>query len=135
VTKNLFADVSSRIEGVGRPQVESSFQADVVGQIIRVPDAASIATMLWLDTLIGRKLGVSIGTNLLGVFQVTLTMIEKQQSGSIVTLMCDSTERYLDIYYDSDWEANNIGDLKVYTDQLPPRLIATFFSLANSGVN
>ena len=52
-------------------------------------------------------------------------MIEKQQSGSIVTLMCDSGERYLDTYYDSDWVANNIGDLQVYTDQLPPRLIAT----------
>jgi cysteine synthase A len=58
--------------------------------MIRVPDAASIATMLWLDTLIGRKRGASTGTNLWGVFQVSLTMMEKQQSGSIVTLMCDS---------------------------------------------
>ena len=123
--KNLFADVSSRIEGIGRPQVEPSFQADVVDQIIRVPDAASIAAMLWLDTLIGRKPGASTGTNLWGVFQVVRTMIEKQQSRSIVTLMCDSGERYLDTYYDSDWVANNIGDLQVYTDQLPPRLIAT----------
>ena len=123
--KNLFADVSSRIEGIGRPQVEPSFQADVVDQIIRVPDAASIAAMLWLDTLIGRKPGASTGTNLWGVFHVVRTMIEKQQSRSIVSLMCDSGERYLDTYYDSDWVANNIGDLQVYTDQLPPRLIAT----------
>ena len=78
----------------------------MVDQIIRVP-------------------GASTGTNLWGVFQVVRTMIEKQQSGTIVTLMCDSGERYLDTYYDSDWVANNIGDLQVYTDQLPPRLIAT----------
>jgi cysteine synthase A len=62
----------------------------VVDQMIRVPDAASIATMLCLDTLIGRKPGASTGTNLWGVFQVALTMMGKQQSGSIVTLMCDS---------------------------------------------
>ena len=53
----------------------------MVDQIIRVPDA-------------------STGTNLWGVFQVVRTMIEKQQSGTIVTLMCDSGERYLDTYYE-----------------------------------
>jgi len=121
---SLCADVGSRIEGIGRPQVEPSFQADVVDQMIRVPDAGSIATMLWLEALIGRKPGASTGTNLWGVFQVARAMLEKQQSGSIVTLMCDSGERYLDTYYDSNWVANNIGDLQVYTDQLPPRLVA-----------
>ena len=123
--KKLFADVSSRIKCIGRPQVEPSFQADVVDHIIRVPDAASIVTMLWLDTSIGRKPGASTGTNLWGIFQVARTMIEKQQSGSILTLMCDSRERYLDTYYNTGWVANNVGDLQVYTDQLLPSLIAT----------
>ncbi|MFT4607555.1 MAG: cysteine synthase A [Gammaproteobacteria bacterium] len=123
--KDLCADVGSRIEGIGRPQVEPSFQADVVDRMIRVPDAASIAIMLWLDRLIGRKPGASTGTNLWGVFQVAQEMMGKQQSGSIVSLMCDSGERYLDTYYDSDWVANNIGDLQVYVDQLPPGLMAT----------
>ena len=97
----------------------------MVDQMLRVPDAASIATMLWLEKSIGRKPSASTGTNLWGVFQVARTMLEKQQSGSIVTLMCDSGERYLDTYYDSDWVANNIGDLQVYADQLPPELMAT----------
>ena len=39
--------------------------------------------------------------------------------------MFDSGERYLDAHYNSDWVANNIGDLQVYTDQLLPSLIAT----------
>jgi cysteine synthase A len=123
--KSLCADVSSRIEGIGRPQVEPSFMADVVDQMIRVPDAASIATMLWLEALIGRKPGASTGTNLWGVFQVARTMLQNQQSGSIVTLMCDSGERYLDTYYDSQWVAKNMGDLQSYTDQLPLDLMAT----------
>ena len=116
---SLTAEVGSRIEGIGRPQVEPSFQADVVDQMLRVPDAASIATMLWLEKLIGRKPGASTGTNLWGVFQVARSMQEQQQSGSIVTLMCDSGERYLDTYYDSDWVAEKIGDLQAYADQLP----------------
>ncbi len=116
---SLTADSGSRIEGIGRPQVEPSFQADVVDQMLRVPDAASIATMRWLEKLIGRKPGASTGTNLWGVFHVAREMQERQQSGSIVTLMCDSGERYLDTYYDDDWVTHNIGDLGAYRDQLP----------------
>ena len=97
----------------------------MVVHINRVPDFASIATMLWLDTLIGRKPSASSGTNLWGTLQVACTMNEKQQSGSILTLMCDSRERYLDTYYNTGWVANNVGDLQVYTDQLQPSLIAT----------
>lgn len=117
--KGLSADEGSRIEGIGRPQVEPSFQPDVIDQMLRVPDAASIATMLWLEKLMGRKAGASTGTNLWGALQVAREMQKKHQSGSIVTVMCDSGERYLDTYYDKDWVAKNIGDFKIYTDQLP----------------
>ena len=117
--KTLSADIGSRIEGIGRPQVEPSFQADVIDSILRVPDAASIATMLWLEKLIKRKAGASTGTNLWGVFQIARQMQQKQQQGSIVTLMCDSGERYLDTYYDPQWVAKNSGDFKAYHDQLP----------------
>ncbi len=116
---SLISEFGSRIEGIGRPQVEPSFQADVVDQMQRVPDAASIATMRWLEERIGRKPGASTGTNLWGVFQVAQKMQEKQQSGSIVTLMCDSGERYLDTYYDDGWVEQNIGDLGVYRGLLP----------------
>lgn len=115
----ITSEFGSRIEGIGRPQVEPSFQADVVDRMLRVPDAASIATMRWLEKLIGRKAGASTGTNLWGVFQVAREMQTIQQSGSIVTLMCDSGERYLDTYYDDSWVARNIGDLKAYEGQLP----------------
>ena len=117
---SLTSEYGSRIEGIGRPQVEPSFQADVVDSMLQVPDAASIATIHWLEKLIGRKAGASTGTNLWGVFQVAREMLENQQSGSIVTLMCDSGERYLDTYYDDHWVAQNIGDLNLYSAQLPP---------------
>jgi cysteine synthase A len=116
---SLTCEKRGRIEGIGRPQVEPSFQADVVDRMLRVPDAASIATMRWLETLTGRKAGASTGTNLWGVFHVAREMQANQQFGSIVTLMCDSGERYLDTYYDDEWVVQNIGDLQLYADQLP----------------
>ncbi|MCP4188841.1 MAG: PLP-dependent cysteine synthase family protein [Gammaproteobacteria bacterium] len=116
---SLNSGIGSRIEGIGRPQVEPSFQPDVIDNMLQVPDAASIATIHWLEKIIGRKAGASTGTNLWGVLQVAAQMQEKGQAGSIVTLMCDSGERYLDTYYDQDWVSQNIGDLREYSDQLP----------------
>jgi len=116
---SLTSDVGSRIEGIGRPQVEPSFQADVIDEMLQVQDAASIATIHWLEKIIGRKAGASTGTNLWGVLQVAQRMKDSGQSGSIVTLMCDGGERYLDTYYDNEWVAGNLGDLRQYAKQLP----------------
>ena len=47
---SLRSPVGSKIEGIGRPRVEPSFIPDVVDEMLRVPDAASVATALWLET-------------------------------------------------------------------------------------
>ncbi|WP_281558060.1 PLP-dependent cysteine synthase family protein [Thalassomonas sp. RHCl1] len=109
---------SSRIEGIGRPKVESSFQPDVIDRMMQVPDVASVATILWLEKLIGRKAGASTGTNLWGALCLAEQMHAKGQSGSIVTLMCDSGNRYLDTYYDASWVARHIGDIQASSDRL-----------------
>lgn len=120
MTKNpdLRANCSSRIEGIGRPEVEKSFQPDVIDSMMQVPDAASVATILWLEKRIGRKAGPSTGTNLWGALQVAHTMREAGETGSIVTLMCDSGERYLDTYYNPDWVTRCIGDIRDHNDHL-----------------
>ncbi|HBY1971716.1 TPA: PLP-dependent cysteine synthase family protein, partial [Klebsiella pneumoniae] len=38
-------------------------------------------------------------------------MREEGRTGSIVTLLCDSGERYLESYYNPQWVADNIGDI------------------------
>ncbi|WP_028768817.1 PLP-dependent cysteine synthase family protein [Shewanella fidelis] len=108
----------SKIEGIGRPRAEPSFIPGVVDQMRKIPDAASIATINWLETIIGRKTGPSTGTNLYGVLQLASEMVANGQSGSIVTLLCDSGERYLDTYYNAQWIADNIGDLTPYANAL-----------------
>ena len=115
---NLKASFSSRIEGIGRPQVEKSFQPDVIDDMIKVPDTASVATVLWLEELIGRKAGPSTGTNLWGALRVAQNMLDGGHQGSIVSLMCDSGERYLDTYYDPIWVGETIGDVRKYLGNL-----------------
>ncbi|MCE2596168.1 PLP-dependent cysteine synthase family protein [Motilimonas cestriensis] len=109
---DLSSNQSSRIEGIGRPRVEPSFIPSVIDNMMTVPDAASVACMLWLHQKLNRKVGPSTGTNLFGVLKLAQQMQTQQQTGSIVTLICDSGERYLDCYYDQVWVEQHIGSLQ-----------------------
>lgn len=104
----------SKIEGIGRPRAEPSFIPDVIDSMMRVPDAASIATLYWLERILGRKVGASTGTNVWGMLQLANHMRAEGKQGAIVTLLCDSGERYLDTYYNTEWVAQNIGDITPY---------------------
>jgi cysteine synthase len=93
----------SRIEGIGRPTVEPSFQPAVVDRMIHVPDAASIAAMRAGSAVLGRRVGGSTGTNLWGAFGLIAEMLREGVRGSVVTLICDGGERYADTYYSDAW--------------------------------
>ncbi|MCW2602580.1 MAG: hypothetical protein JWN61_715 [Pseudonocardiales bacterium] len=97
--------ISSRIEGIGRPRVEPSFQPGVVDRMIAVPDAASIAAAHLLSKMLGRRVGGSTGTNLVGALRLACELRETGTPGSIVTLLCDGGERYAGTYYDEQWLA------------------------------
>ncbi|WP_278252864.1 PLP-dependent cysteine synthase family protein [Alteromonas sp. 5E99-2] len=110
--------LGSKIEGIGRPQVESSFIPSVIDIMQTIPDKASVATAHWLETLLGRKVGASTGANVYGVLQLANKMKMNHQKGSIVTLLCDSGERYFDTYYNAAWVAKNIGDTQLIFNEL-----------------
>ncbi len=116
--KELTSDTGSKIEGIGRPRAEPSFIPGVVDEMRKIPDAASVATAHWLESILGRKVGASTGTNLYGVLQLASEMKASGEKGSIVTLLCDSGERYLDTYYNPEWVAKNIGDLQPYINTI-----------------
>lgn len=111
-------ETGSRIEGIGRPQVEPSFVSGVIDEMMKVPDTASIAAIHWLEKRIGRKPGGSTGTNLWGALTIAERMRNDGQTGSIVTLMCDGGERYLDTYYNRDWVDSQLGSLAQPTEWL-----------------
>ncbi len=114
----LTLECGSKIEGIGRPRVEPSFIPNVIDEMRVIPDAASIATIHWLETILGRKAGASTGTNLYGALLLASEMKQRGERGSIVTLLCDSGDRYLDTYYNREWLKNNIADLSPYLAKL-----------------
>lgn len=116
--RSLTIDQSSCVEGIGRPKVEASFQPEVIDDMLQVPDAASVATIYYLERLIGRKAGPSTGTNLWGALQVAKRMQAEGEQGAIVTLLCDSGERYLETYYQPSWVAQHIGDVQPHLNEL-----------------
>lgn len=105
---SLTNNVGSRIEGIGRPRVEPSFIPGVIDEMLKVSDGQSIAAMRWLSEKLGRKVGPSTGTNLVGMLHIAKQMQQKKEAGSIVSLICDSGERYLNTYYNEDWQSAHI---------------------------
>ncbi|MFR9731412.1 PLP-dependent cysteine synthase family protein [Saccharopolyspora sp. MS10] len=107
----LVGERGSLIEGIGRPRVEPSFIGQAIDRMIKVPDAASIATVRWAEDVLGRRVGGSTGTNLWGVFGLVAEMVREGRTGSIVTLLCDGGERYAETYYDDGWVSRQGFDL------------------------
>src|SRR6476469_2012951 len=101
----------SRIGGIGRPRVEPSFVGQVIDRMVKVPDAASLATIHAVQPLLGRRGGGSTGTNLWGAVQLVAELLAATRAGSVVTLLCDGGERYAGTYYDDAWLAAQGLDL------------------------
>ncbi len=94
---------ASRIEGIGRPRVEPSFNRHVIDRSIRVADAASFAAARFLEQVLGRKVGPSTGTALIACAELLSEMKHARAKGAVVTLLCDGGERYLGTCYDDAW--------------------------------
>jgi cysteine synthase A len=116
--KSLQNKQGSKIEGIGRPRVEPSFVSGVIDEMLKVSDAQSIEAMFWLSEQLGRKVGPSTGTNFVGVLKLAERMKKANKQGSIVTLLCDSGERYLNSYYDDNWRQSRISSDKTYRQYL-----------------
>jgi cysteine synthase A len=116
--KNLTRSRGSNVEGIGRPRVEPSFIPEVIDVMLQIPNAATYASIYFLDHILGRKCGGSTGTNLYGAIQLMSEMDKHGESGSVVTLICDSGERYLDTYYSDAWLKENGYHIEPYLSQL-----------------
>jgi len=100
---SLTLERGSRIEGIGRPRVEPSFLPGVIDRMIRVADVDSMAALRVLEKLLGRRCGGSTGTNFVGALQLMSEMRAAGETGPVVTLICDSGERYAGTYYNEAW--------------------------------
>lgn len=108
---DVICERGSRIEGIGRPRMEASFIPTVVDAMLKVPDAVSIAAARVLSHLLGRRVGGSTGTNFVGVLWAASQMHQDKTAGSIVSMICDSGERYAQTYFDDAWLAQEKLDV------------------------
>lgn len=122
--ETLTVDGSSRIEGIGRPRVEPSFIGTVVDRMVRVPDEASVAGAHFLQSRLGRRVGPSTGTNIVAIAHLVTQLRARGEHGSLVSLLCDSGDRYGHTYFDSDWVSAQGWDIRPWVarleDALPP---------------
>ena len=103
----------SRIEGIGRPQVEASFVRSLVDHMIDVPDADSLAAMHALGHLLGRRVGPSTGTNFSAMLLLADAMRARGETGSVLSLICDAGDRYTHTYHDARWASGQFGNTAV----------------------
>ena len=100
----------SRIEGIGRPQTVPSFLPSLIDQVCEVPNNESMAGMMLLESLLGRLVGPSTGTNFSAMLAVANQMRLAGETGSIVSLICDSGNRYLNSYHNAAWRTEQFGN-------------------------
>ena len=61
--------------------------------------------MHYLARRLGRRVGGSSGTNLIGALVAARQMVAAGEKGSLVAILCDGGERYATTYYDPVWLA------------------------------
>ena len=74
--------------------------------------------MRFLERLLNRRCGGSTGTNVYAAFQIISELSSQNQEASVVSMICDAGERYLNTYYNDDWLKDNGFDLAPYLEQL-----------------
>ncbi len=99
------------IEGIGRPRVEPSFLPELIDTMVPVANAASLAAMRVISEVLGRPCGGSTGTNIWATAVVISQMMARGETGSVVSLLCDSGERYRSTYFNDEWVAAQGYDL------------------------
>ncbi|MFD7011116.1 PLP-dependent cysteine synthase family protein [Rhodococcus jostii] len=116
--QTIVTPVGSRIEGIGRQRVEPSFVPESIDRMMRIPDGAAIATIHFLTDLLGRRTGASTGTGVWAAFRLVSEMVSMGRKGSVVSLICDPGDRYVDKYYSDKWLTDNGIDTDPYHRQL-----------------
>ena len=106
------AACGSRIEGIGRPRVEPSFVPTVVDRMMLVPDAASVAAMRFLTDAPGCAAAPRPAPTSIGAVRLACEMAERGEGGSIVSLLCDGSERYAGTYRNDAWLTERGWDLE-----------------------
>jgi len=98
----LMAEGSSITEGIGNSRVTANLEGAPVDDAVRIDDQTALDTiydLLWHE---GLFLGGSVGINVAAAVETARRL---GPGHTIVTVLCDSGDRYRSRLYDGDWLA------------------------------
>ena len=98
----LAMDGSSITEGIGNSRVTANLEGAPIDDAVRIDDQSALDTiyeLLWRE---GLFLGGSVGINVAGAVETARRL---GPGHTIVTVLCDSGDRYRSRLYDGDWLA------------------------------
>ena len=98
----LAMEGSSITEGIGNSRVTANLEGAPIDDAVRIDDQSALDTiyeLLWRE---GLFLGGSVGINVAGAVETARRL---GPGHTIVTVLCDSGDRYRSRLYDGDWLA------------------------------
>ncbi|MFO8238085.1 MAG: cysteine synthase A [Prochlorococcaceae cyanobacterium] len=102
-TGELTSEGSSVTEGIGNSRVTANLEGAPVDDAVRIADQAALDTiydLLWRE---GLFMGGSVGINVAAAVETARRL---GPGHTIVTVLCDSGDRYRSRLYDGDWLAS-----------------------------
>jgi cysteine synthase A len=101
-TGELVSEGSSITEGIGNSRITANLEGAPIDDAVRVDDQAALETiyrLLWQE---GLFLGGSVGINVAAAVETARRL---GPGHTVVTVLCDSGDRYRSRLYDRDWLA------------------------------
>ena len=83
-------------------------------------DVSQLDSLCWvlLQQILNRQCGGSTGTNLYAAFQIISELSKKEEHATVVSMICDGGERYLDSYHNDAWLSKKGFQIEPYVTQL-----------------
>jgi cystathionine beta-synthase len=107
-----------KVEGIGGDKIPTSLHFDVIDEWLTVSDADSFNMARRCTREEGLFLGGSAGLNIWSALEVARRVDDPE--ACVVTILCDSGERYLSKLYDDNWMRENemLAEEKVTAEAL-----------------
>ena len=99
----LQAEGSSITEGIGNSRVTANLEGAPIDDAVRIDDQSALETIYQLLWREGLFMGGSVGINVAAAVETARRL---GPGHTIVTVLCDSGDRYRSRLYDADWLAS-----------------------------
>ena len=97
-------DGDSIAEGIGQGRITKNVEGIKVDRAYRIPDQAGLTIVYELLRQEGLFIGLSTGINVAGAVRFAK---EAGSGQTIVTILCDSGQKYQSTLFNRDWLASN----------------------------